>query len=163
MAYSNRWTTGRRRWIAVCVLSLALVALIILMVLPTFWRQRQYATLRTRGVTTTARITYCSSSAGSNQTFAGTTTCPATFVVNGTTVSEKLLGLHAELQTGDMVTVVVDPRAPQDVYPLSDVRTGYQSGWLTRNTFIAVLAALLLILTIASQVIVVRRRRPGGR
>jgi hypothetical protein len=147
----------------VCVLSLALVALIILMVLPTFWRQRQYATLRTRGVTTTARITYCSSSAGSNQTFAGTTTCPATFVVNGTTVSEKLLGLHAELQTGDMVTVVVDPRAPQDVYPLSDVRTGYQSGWLTRNTFIAVLAALLLILTIASQVIVVRRRRPGGR
>jgi hypothetical protein len=163
MAYSNRWTTGRRRWIAVCVLSLALVALIILMVLPTFWRQRQYATLRTRGVTTTARITYCSSSAGSNQTFAGTTTCPATFVLNGTTVSEKLLGLHAELQTGDMVTVVVDPRAPQDVYPLSDVRTGYQSGWLTRNTFIAVLAALLLILTIASRVIVVRRRRPGGR
>jgi hypothetical protein len=163
MAYSKRWTTGRRRWIAECVLSLALVALIVFMILPTFWRQRQYATLRTRGVTTTARITYCSSSAGSNQTFAGTTTCPATFVLNGTTVSEKILGLHAELQTGDMVTVVVDPRAPQDVYPLNDVRTGYQSGWLTRNTFIAVLAALLLILTIASRVIVVRRRRPGGR
>ena len=163
MAYPNRWMTGRRRWIAVCVLSLALVALVVVLIFPTYWRQRQYATLRTRGVTTTARITYCSSSAGSNQTFAGTTTCPATFVLDGTTVSEKLLGVHAQLRTGDMVTVIVDPRVPQDVYPLSDVRTGYQSGWLTRNTSIAVLAALLLVLTIASQVIVVRRRRPAGR
>ena len=163
MADPNRWTTGRRRWIAVCVLSLALVALVVVLIFPTYWRQRQYATLRTRGVTTTARITYCSSSAGSNQTFAGTTTCPATFVLDGTTVSEKLLGVHAQLQTGDMVTVIVDPRVPQDVYPLSDVRTGYQSGWLTRNTFIAVLPALLLVLTIASQLIVVRRQRSAGR
>ena len=163
MADPNRWTTGRRRWIAVCVLSLALVALIVVLIFPTFWRQRPYATLRTRGVTTTARITYCSSSAGSNQTFAGTTTCPATFVLDGTTVSEKLLGVHAQLQTGDMVTVIVDPRVPQDVYPLSDVRTGYQSGWLTRNTFIAVLPALLLVLTNASQLIVVRRQRSAGR
>lgn len=163
MAYPNRWMTGRRRWIAVCVLSLALVALVVVLIFPTYWRQRQYATLRTREVTTTARITYCSSSAGSNQTFAGTTTCPATFVLDGTTVSEKLLGVHTQLRTGDMVTVIVDPRVPQDVYPLSDVRTGYQSGWLTRNTIIAVLAALLLVLTIASQVIVVRRRRSAGR
>jgi hypothetical protein len=163
MAYPNRWMTGPRRWIAVCALSLALVALIVVMILPTYWRQRQYATLRTRGVTTTARITYCSSSAGSNQTFTGTTTCPANFVLDGTTVSEKLLGVHAQLQTGDMITVIVDPRVPQDVYPLSDVRTGYQSGWLTRNTFIAVLAALLLVLTIASQVIVVHRRRSAVR
>ncbi|HEX3566870.1 MAG TPA: DUF3592 domain-containing protein [Acidimicrobiales bacterium] len=163
MAYPSRWATGRRRWIAVGLLSLALVVLIIVMIVPTVLRQQQYATLRTRGVTTTARITYCSSSAGSNQTFAGTTTCPATFALHGTTVSEKLLGVHAQLQTGDVVTVIVDPRAPQDVYPLSDVRTGYQSGWLTRNTFIAVVAVLLLVLTIASQVIVVRRRRSAGR
>jgi hypothetical protein len=115
--YPNRWVTGRRRWIPVCVLSIALVALIVVMVLPTLWRQREYATLRTRGVTTTARITYCSSSAGSNQTFAGTTTCPATFVLNGTTVSEKLQGLHAQLHTRDKITVIVDPRAPHDVYP----------------------------------------------
>jgi Protein of unknown function (DUF3592) len=163
MAYPNSWATGRRRWIAVCVLSVALVALIIVMLFPTLWRQRQYATLRTRGVTTTARISYCSSSAGSNQTFAGTTTCPASFMLHGTAVSEKLLGVHTQLQAGDRVTVIVDPRVPQDVYPLSDVRTGYQSGWLTRNTFIAVLAALLLVLTIASQVIVVRRRRSAAR
>lgn len=155
--------TGRRRWIAVGVLSVALVALIVVMIFPTFLRQRQHAALRTRGVTTTARITYCSSSAGSNQTFAGTTTCPATFVLHGTTVSEKLLGVHTQLQTGERVTVIVDPRAPQAVYPLSDVRTGYETGWLTRDTFIAVLAALLLVLTIASQVTVVGRRRSAGR
>jgi hypothetical protein len=54
---------------------------------------------------------------------------------------------------------MVDPRNPQDAYPLGDVRTGYRSGWLTNDTVIAALAAVLLALTIASQVIVIRRRR----
>jgi hypothetical protein len=137
--------------------------LIVALIYPTFQRQEQYATLRARGVTTTARIAYCSNTGGSNQTFGGKTTCPATFVLDGTTVSEDLLGVHAQLRTGTRVTVVVDPRNPHDAYPLGDVRTGYRSGWLTNDTFIAALAAALLALTIASQVIVVRRRRLVAR
>jgi hypothetical protein len=147
----------------VCVLSLALLVLIVALIYPTFRRQGQYATLRARGVTTTARIAYCSNSGGANQTFGGQTTCSATFVLDGTTVSEDLLGVRTQLRTGATVTVVADPRNPQDAYPLGDVRTGYRSGWLTNDTFIAVLAAVLLALTIASQVIVVRRRRPVAR
>jgi Protein of unknown function (DUF3592) len=143
----------------VCVLSLALLALIVALIYPTFRRQEQYAALRARGVTTTARIAYCSNSVGSNQTFGGKTTCPVTFVLDGTTVSEDLLGVRTQLRTGTTVTVLVDPRNPQDAYPLGDVRAGYQSGWLTHDTFIAALAAALLALTIVSQVIVVRRRR----
>jgi hypothetical protein len=145
--------------VAACVLGLALLILIVALIYPTFRRQGQYATLRARGVTTTARITYCSNAGGANQTFADETTCPATFVLDGTRVSEDLLGVHTQLQTGRKVTVVVDPRNPQDVYLVGDVRTGYRSGWLTHDTFIAALAAVLLALTIASQVIVVRRRR----
>jgi hypothetical protein len=49
------------------------------------------------------------------------------------------------------------------VYPLRDVRTDYRSGWVTNDTLIAALAALLLVATIASQVIVVRIRRSARR
>jgi hypothetical protein len=72
-------------------------------------------------------------------------------------------GVHTQFQTGATVTVMVDPRNRQDAYPLGDVRTGYRSGWLTNDTFIAALAAVLLALTVASQVIVVRRRRRSAR
>ena len=156
---NTRRANSGRRWLAACALGLALLVLVVALIYPTFRRQEQYATLRARGVTTTARITYCSNSVGSNQTFGGKTTCPATFAVDGSTESEDLLGVRSPLRTGDMVTVVVDPRNPQDAYPLGDVRTGYRSGWLTNDTFIAALAAALLALTIASQVIAVRRRR----
>jgi hypothetical protein len=61
------------------------------------------------------------------------------------------------------VRVVADPQNARDVYPLRDVRTDYQSGWVTHDTLIAVLAALLLVGTIASQVIVVRKRRSARR
>jgi hypothetical protein len=162
-ARSDRGAHNGRRWVAACALSLALLVLIVALIYPTFRRQGQYATLRTRGVTTTARITYCADTGGSNQTFGGKKTCLATFVVDGSAVSEDLLGVHTELLTGATVSVVVDPRNPSDAYPLGDVRTGYQSGWLTNDTFIAALAAALLALTIASQVIVVRRRRLAAR
>jgi hypothetical protein len=148
-----------RRWVAVCTLALVLIALIVALIYPTFRRQEQYAALRARGVTTTARISYCVFTGGSNQTFAGQTTCKATFALDGSTRSEDLLGVRSQLQTGTRVTVLVDPRNPQDVYPVSDVRTGYRTGWLTHDTFVAVLAAVLLVLTVASQVIVLRRRR----
>ena len=157
--YSRRTANSGRRWVAVCVLCVALVGLIVFLIYPTLRRQEQYATLRAHGVTTTARIAYCSNSVGSNQTFGGVNTCRATFVLGGGTVSEDLLGVHTQLRTGDMVSVLVDPRSPQDAYPVADVRTGYRSGWLTNDTFIAALDAVLLALTIASQIIVVRRRR----
>jgi hypothetical protein len=155
---NTRRANSGRRWLAACALGLALLVLVVALIYPTFRRQEQYATLRARGVTTTARITYCSNSVGSNQTFGGKTTCPATFAVDGSTVSETFW-VCAPLRTGDMVTVVADPRNPQDAYPLGDVRTGYRSGWLMNDTFIAALAAALLALAIASQVIAVRRRR----
>ena len=158
-AHSGRGANSGRRRVAACALGLALLVLIVALIYPTFRLQGQYATLRAHGVTTTARITYCSNTGGSNQTFGGKTTCPATFRLDGTTVSEDLLGVHTQLQTGATVTVMVDPRNPQDAYPLGDVRTGYRSGWLTNDTFIAALAAVLLALTIASQVIAARRRR----
>ena len=47
--------------------------------------------------------------------------------------------------------------------PVRDVRTDFQSGWVTHDTLIAALAALLLVGTIASQVIVVRKRRSARR
>jgi ABC-type branched-subunit amino acid transport system permease subunit len=162
-AHSDRGANSGRRWVATCVLGFALLVLIVALIYPTFRRQGQYATLRAHGVTTTARITYCSNTGGSNQTFGGKTTCLATFVLDGTTVSEDLLGVDTQLQTGATVTVVVDPRNPRDAYPLGDVRGGYKSGWLTNDTFIAALAAVLLALTIASQVIVVHRRRLVAR
>jgi hypothetical protein len=78
-------------------------------------------------------------------------------------MTEDLLGVHSQLQTGSMVTVVVDPHDARDVYPLGDVRSGYKSGWFSHDTFIASLAAVLLAGTIASQVIVVRKRRSVRR
>ena len=145
------------------MLSVALIALIVALLAPTFRRQEQYAALRERGVTTEARIEYCSSTVGSNLTFSGGITCPATFELHGASVSEDLLGLPAQLRSGAEVKVVADPRNARDVYPLRDVRTDYQSGWVTHDTLIAVLAALLLVGTIASQVIVVRKRRSARR
>ena len=145
------------------MLSVALIALIVALLAPTFRRQEQYAPLRERGVTTEARIEYCSSTVGSNLTFSGGITCPATFELHGASVSEDLLGLPAQLRSGAEVRVVADPRNARDVYPLRDVRTDYQSGWVTHDTLIAVLAALLLVGTIASQVIVVRKRRSARR
>jgi hypothetical protein len=152
-----------RRWIIACVLSAALIALIVALVAPTLRRQGQYATLRERGVITEARIEYCSSTVGSNLTFSGGITCPATFGLHGVSVSHDLLGLPAELRTGAELKVMVDPQNASDVYPLSDVRTNYKSGWVTNDTFVAFLAALLLAATITSQVIVVRRRRVARR
>jgi Ca2+/H+ antiporter len=148
-----------RRWIIASVLSVALIVLIVALLAPTFRRQEQYAALRERGVTTEARIEYCSSTVGSNLTFSGGITCPATFGLHGASVSEDLLGLPAQLRTGAEVRVVADPQNARDVYPLSDLRTDYKSGWVSHDTLIAILAALLLVATIASQVIVVRKRR----
>lgn len=145
------------------MLSVALIALIVALLAPTFRRQEQYAALRERGVTTEARIEYCSSTVGSNLTFSGGITCPATFELHGASVSEDLLGLPAQLRSGAEVRVVADPQNARDVYPLRDVRTDCQSGWVTHDTLIAVLAALLLVGTIASQVIVVRKRRSARR
>jgi ABC-type branched-subunit amino acid transport system permease subunit len=159
VARRSRPPSSGRRWVAVCTLALVLIALIVALIYPTFRRQGQYATLRAHGVTGTARISYCINTGGSNSTFAGETTCKATFVLDGSRLSEDLLGVHSQFQTGTRVRVLVDPRNPQDVYPVSDVRTGYRTGWLTHDTFVAVLAAVLLVLTVASQVIVVRRRR----
>jgi hypothetical protein len=98
-----------------------------------------------------------------NLTFSGGITCPAIFELHGASVSEDLLGLPAQLRTGAEVRVVADPRNARDVYPLRDVRTDYRSGWVTNDTLIAALAALLLVATIASQVIVVRNRRSARR
>ena len=161
-APSGRGANTGRRLVATGVLCLALLVLIVALIHPTVRRQGQYAALRAHGVTTTARIAYCSNSVGSNQTFGGQNTCHATFALGGTPVSEDLLGVHAQLQAGARLTVLVDPRNPQDAYPVGDVRSGYRSGWLTNDTFIAALAALLLALAIASQVIVVRRRRQSA-
>ena len=152
-----------RRWIIASVLGVVLIALIVALLAPTFRRQEQYAALRERGVTTEARIEYCSSTVGSNLTFSGGITCPATFELHGASVSEDLLGLPAPLRTGAEVRVVADPHDVGDVYPLRDVRTDYRSGWVTNDTLIAALAALLLVATIASQVIVVRNRRSARR
>jgi hypothetical protein len=152
-----------RRWVITSVLSLALLVLIVALIAPTFRRQEQYATLQDRGVTTQARIDYCANTTGSNRAFNGVTTCPATFVLHGATVSEDLLGLPSQLHTGTTVTVVVDPENARDVYPLSDVRTGYKSGWFTDDTYFAALAAVLLAGAIASQVIVVRNQRSARR
>lgn len=152
-----------RRWIIASVLGVVLIALIVALLAPTFRRQEQYAALRERGVPTEARIEYCSSTVGSNLTFSGGITCPATFELHGASVSEDLLGLPAPLRTGAEVRVVADPHDVGDVYPLRDVRTDYRSGWVTNDTLIAALAALLLVATIASQVIVVRNRRSARR
>jgi hypothetical protein len=160
---SDRRERHGRRWIIASVLSVALIALIVALLAPTFRRQEQYAALRERGVTAEARIEYCSSSVGSNLTFSGSITCPATFELHGASVSEDLLGLPAQLRTGAEVRVVADPQNARDVYPLRDVRTDYKSGWVTQDTLIAVLAAFLLVGTIASQVIVVRKRRSARR
>jgi hypothetical protein len=145
------------------VRGVVLIALIVALLAPTFRHQEQYAALRERGVTTEARIEYCSSTVGSNLTFSGGITCPATFELHGASVSEDLLGLPAPLRTGAEVRVVADPHDVGDVYPLRDVRTDYRSGWVTNDTLIAALAALLLVATIASQVIVVRNRRSARR
>jgi hypothetical protein len=127
------------------------------MVLPTIDRQHQYATLRSRGVTTTARISYCVT-AQNSQPVSSTVTCPGTFTVHGASVTTDILGLAAPLQTGATLTVIVDPQDTRDVYPLTDVRTGYQSGWLKDNSYYALLALGLLLLTLANIVIVIRRR-----
>jgi hypothetical protein len=62
-----------------------------------------------------------------------------------------------------MVTVVVDPKNARDVYPLSDVHTGYKSGWFTDDTYFAALAVVLLVGAVASQVIVVRKQHSARR
>jgi hypothetical protein len=158
--------TDRRRWFGAVVLGLALVGLIVRLVAPTIVRQHQYSVLRSRGVTTTARLTYCSSTTSGR---AGTTTVtwPATLALGGTEDAEDILGLASPLTEGTTLRVVVDPRNVSTVYPLTDVRTEYHSGWLTTDTAVAVVALALLALTVASQVIVVRRRRrttgPAGR
>jgi hypothetical protein len=162
-ARADRREKNGRRWMVTCGLSLALLVLIVALIAPTFRRQEQYATLQNRGVTTLARIDYCANTTGSNRAFNGVTTCPATFVLHGATVSEDLLGLPSQLHTGAMVTVVVDPKNARDVYPLSDVRTGYESGWFTDDTYFAALAVVLLVGAVASQVIVVRKQHSARR
>jgi len=154
-------TSGRRlarsRLVLSCVLGLVLAGFIVAMVLPTIDRQHQYATLRSRGVTTTARIGYCATAQNSALDSA-TVTCAGTFTVHGAPVTQDILGLAAPVQAGATLTVMVDPRDTRDVYPLADVRTGYQSGWLKDDSYYALLALGLFILTAANAVIVIRRR-----
>jgi len=152
-----RHLSGGRRLVLSCILGLALAGFIVAMVLPTIDRQHQYATLRSRGVTTTARIDYCAT-AQDSRSGSVTVTCPGTFTVRGAPVTEDILGLPAPAQTGAKLLVMVDPQDTRDVYPLTDVRTGYQSGWLKDDSYYAVLALGLLILTMANVVIVIRRR-----
>jgi hypothetical protein len=154
----NRRPRPQRRWVVTLVLGLALVALIVAMVVPTLRRQSQYSALRARGITTTARIAYCATASNSRPTTV-TVTCPGTFTLGGAKVSEDILGVPAPLAEGAHVLVMVDPKDPHDVYPKADVRSNYRTGWLTEDTFVAVLAAGLFGLTIASQVITVRKRR----
>lgn len=155
-AAAGRPSSGRRLVLS-CLLGLALAAFIGAMVLPTIDRQHQYATLRSRGVTTTARIGYCVTAQSSNPV-SSTVTCPGTFTVHGASVTTDILGLAAPLQAGATLTVIADPQDTRDVYPLTDVQTGYQSGWLKDNSYYALLALGLLLLTLANIVIVIRRR-----
>jgi hypothetical protein len=152
-----RHLSDGRRLVLSCLLGLALAGFIVATVLPTIDRQHQYATLRSRGVTTTARIDYCATGQNSRPGSV-TVTCPGTFTVRGAPVTEDILGLPAPLQAGAALLVMVDPRDTRDVYPVTDVRTGYQSGWLKDDSYYALLALGLLILTVANVVIVIRRR-----
>ena len=61
-APSGRGANTGRRLVATGVLCLALLVLIVALIYPTVRRQGQYAALRAHGVTTTARIAYCSNS-----------------------------------------------------------------------------------------------------
>jgi hypothetical protein len=154
--------TGGRRptwWHLVmsCLLALVLAGFVVAMVLPTIDRQHQYATLRSRGVTTAARIDYCVT-AESSAPASATVTCPGTFTVHSIPVTQDILGLPAPLQAGATLTVMADPRDTRDVYPVADVRTGYQSGWRKDDSYYALLALGLLVLTAANVVIVIRRR-----
>jgi hypothetical protein len=156
---NSKPSASRRRTILLSIaLLLGFIALIVALLFPTFERQHQYATLRDHGVTTTAYIEYCSTG-GINRPSSVTVTCPGRFTVRAVTHTEDILGLPRPLQAGDAVVILVDPNDPANVYPLADVRTGYHSGWLTNDTYVAVIVAALLALTLANLVIVVRRRR----
>jgi hypothetical protein len=155
---SPTFAKGRQRWGIVIVMACVLLALIGFLLFPTYERQRHYDALRNHGVTTTAHIDYCATATGGRPSVT-TVTCPGTFSVNGTTVTEDILGLPRPLPSGAVVRVVVDPRDTGNVYPVSDARSGYQSGWLTENTGYAALSAVLLVAVAASQVVVVRRKR----
>jgi len=146
------------RWPAVLLLGCALVAVAVVSVLPTVARRHDYATLRRSGVTTVARIDYCDTATGGHPAVV-TVTCPGTFTVDGHPVTRDILGLPGPLEEGTTVVVSVDPADTGVVYPLADVRTGYQSGWLTGRTALAVFALVLVALLVWRQLLVARRRR----
>jgi hypothetical protein len=146
----------------VAALSLGLVVLIGFMLLPTWERQRQYAGLRAHGVTATATIAYCATTSN-NRPASVVVTCPGTFELDGRPVTEDILGLPRPLQSGDRVAVMVDPHDPHTVYPVADVRDGYQSGWLTQDAAVAAVALVLLVLVALSQTRAARRGPKPGR
>jgi hypothetical protein len=152
-----RHLSGGGRLVLSCLLGLGLAGFTVAMVLPTIDHLQQYATLRSRGVTTTARIGYYAT-AQNSQPVSVTVTCPGTFTVRGSPVTENIPGLPAPLQAGATLLVMAGPQDTRDVYPLTDVRTGYQSGWLEDDSYYALLALGLLILTVANMVIVICRR-----
>ena len=85
--------------------------------------------------------------------------CPGTFTVRGAPATEGIVGLPAPLQAGATLLVIAEPQDTRDAYPLTDVRTGYQSEWLKDDSYYALLALGLLIVTVANMVVVIRRRR----
>jgi hypothetical protein len=148
------------RWPLIVLLAVVLLVVAAVAVAPTIERQRAYASLRQSGAVTTATIDYCAT-ASNNRPSVVTVTCPGTFALGGTKVTEDILGLPHPLTGGSTVVVAVDPADPRVVYPVTDVRSGDQSGWWTGRTGVAALS-LLLVALLAWRQVVVAKRRPTG-
>jgi hypothetical protein len=149
------------RWPVVVVLALVLVVVALASLAPTIERQRDYAALRRSGIVATASIRYCATASDSRPAVV-TVTCPGTFLVGGRPVTEDILGLPRPLAEGSTVVVSADPTDTRVVYPVADVRSGYQSGWWTGRTALAGACLVLVLLLVWRQVIVARRRRVGS-
>jgi hypothetical protein len=111
-----RHLSGGGRLVLSCLLGLGLAGFTVAMVLPTIDHLHQYATLRSRGMTTTTRIGYYAT-AQNSQPVSVTVTCPGTFTVRGSPVTENIPGLPAPLQAGATLLVMAGPQDTRDVYP----------------------------------------------
>ncbi len=112
-------------------------------------RADQYGNLRTNGVTVPAVITDCptetfhDNSTGSNT---DSTTCNATFYLNGNVEQETILGVGSAVATPQKTTLVVDPSNPAVDYLASDVKNGNGTG--VGSFFTSILGIFALIWTL---------------
>jgi len=149
---------GRRPWIVVGVLALALSAVVLIVSLASAANDNARVTrLKSRGIAVSVTVASCTGNLGGSGSNAASYTCSGTYRVKATTYHETIGSMSAFTTPGTHVAGVADPSQPSTVVLASSLRSASASG----SVFVIPGVLVVLWIALAGLFINRLRRHPG--